>query len=192
PGGAGGANYNDGRRGSIWKAPALVAGVLVGALLVASRVVDGWRWPPGAFVFVGMIFFAMGLVFNLITRNMDSLAYRVAMGITLVASLGLSWGSLVAWADVNRAAAMYFAVPLVAFVGALIARFRPLGMSRALFATALTHALIMNIVLILMVVRNPHVTSWEPPELRGIAGNTIMLLLFLTAAFLFRKAARAA
>jgi hypothetical protein len=63
-------------------------------------------------------------------------------------------------------------------------------MALALFATALAQALVLGIVLILLIIRNPEVTTWTPPELRGFAGNAFIALLFVGSALLFRKAAR--
>jgi hypothetical protein len=48
---------------------------------------------------------------------------------------------------------------MVGIGGAAIARFRPEGMARALFATALAQALVPVIALMFW---NPQVTSWAP------------------------------
>src|ERR1051325_9503030 len=89
------------RRRSLWKSPALVAALIVTILLLASHFVDGWHWPPGAFVVVGALVFGTGFTYELVTRNKDALTYRAAVGIALVAAFLLAWGNLVQWADVN-------------------------------------------------------------------------------------------
>ena len=59
-----------------------------------------------------------------------------------MAAFFLVWGNFVQAADdVNPAAVMYFAVPPMGIIGAAMARFRPAGMARALFVTALAQAL---------------------------------------------------
>jgi hypothetical protein len=183
-------NADDARRRSLWKSPALMAALIVTVLLLASHFVDGWNWPAGAFVVVGALVFGIGFTFELVTRNRDAIAYRAAVAIAFVAAFLLTWGNLVQWADVTRAAAMYFVVPIVGIIGSAVARLRPKGMARALFATALAQALVLALALIMLVTRNPEVTSWTPPELRGFGGNAFNVMLFAGSALLFRKAAR--
>jgi hypothetical protein len=187
---AGRTNDGGGRSRSLWKSPALVAALIVTILLLASHFVDGWHWPPGAFVVVGALIFGIGFTYELVTRNRDALAYRAAVGVAFAAAFLLAWGNLVQWADVNPDARMYFGVPIVGVIGAAVARLRPNGMALALFATALAQALVLAIVLIMLITRNPEVTTWTPPELRGFAGNAFNAMLFVGSALLFRKAAR--
>jgi hypothetical protein len=86
---------------------------------------------------------------------------------------------------------MYFWVPLVGVIGAAVARLRPNGMARALFATALAQALVLAVALMMLITRNPQVTTWTPPEWRGFGGNAFFAVLFAGSALLFRKAGRA-
>lgn len=187
---AGRTNDGGGRRRSLWKSPALITALLLLILLLANHFVDGWNWPPRAFVLVGTLLFGIGLTYQLVTRNRDAIAYRAAVGIACAATFLLAWGNLVQWADVTPAAAMYFGVPVVELIGAAVARLRPNGMARALFATALAQTLILAAALIYLITRNPQVTSWTPPELRGFGGNAFFAMLFIVSALLFRKAAR--
>lgn len=179
-----------GRRRSLWKSPALVAALFVSILLVASRLVDDWHWPPGAFAVVGALVFTLGFTYELVTRNRDAIAYRAAVGIAFVAAFFLMWGNFVQMADVNPAAAMHFGVPLVGLVGAAVARLRPSGMARALFVTALVQASVLAVRLILLTAQRPQITSWTLPEWQGLGGNAFFALLFVGSALLFRKAAR--
>jgi hypothetical protein len=80
---------------------------------------------------------------------------------------------------------MYFGVPIVGIIGAAVARFRPHGMARALFATALAQALVPVIAL---VIWNPQVTSWAPGVLRVFGLNAFFVALFVASALLFRRA----
>jgi hypothetical protein len=168
----------------------LVAGAVVTLLLVASRVVEGWNWPPRAFVVVGCIVFGLGFTYELLTRNRDAIAYRAAVGIAFTTGFLLMWGNFVQMADLNPAAAMYFGVPLVGIAGAIVARLRPNGMSRALFITALAQVVVLSTVLILLMARKPQMATWTPPEWRGFSGNAVNAMLFAVSALLFRKAAR--
>ena len=87
-------------------------------------------------------------------------------------------------------AAMYFLVPIVGVIGAAVARLRPNGMARALFVTALAQVLVLAVALIMLLTRNPEVTTWSPPEWRGFGGNAFFGMLFAGSALLFRKAGR--
>jgi hypothetical protein len=174
------------RRRSRWKTPVVITALFLLVTSLANHFVEGWNWELLAFVRIGTIVFGVGLAYQLVTRNVGTLAYRAAVGVALVAAFLLMWANFVQMADVNRAAAMYFVVPLVGIIGAAMARLRPDGMARALFATAIAQALILTITLI----RNPQVTSLASPATRGVAGNTFFLVLFVGSALLFRTAAR--
>jgi hypothetical protein len=85
----------------------------------------------------------------------------------------------------NDANLMYGGVLAVGTIGAIIARFRPRGMARALFAAAFTQALIAVIALIAGL--GAPVTG--PREIVGV--NAFFVVLFVGSALLFQKAARA-
>lgn len=181
--------HGGGRRRSLWKGPALTAALIMVIPALGNRFADGWDWNIGSFVVIGSFIFGLGLAYELITRKMDTIAYRAAVGIALVASFVLVWGNFVqASDDVNPvpAAMMYLVVPIVAIIGGALARLRPSGMALALFATALAQALILAIVF----SRNPPVTSWTWAVWRGFGGNAFFLMSFVGSALLFRKAAR--
>jgi hypothetical protein len=183
--------HGGGRRRSIWKGPAFLTALLLSIPLGRSLVVGGWGWDVRAFLLVGgvaTLLFSMGLAFQMVIRKLGTTVYRAAVGVALVTTFVLVWGNFVQAADdVNPAAMMYLSVPLVGIIGAAVARFRPDGMARALFVTALAQALALAIVLI---VRDPQVTRWTAAVLRGFAGNAVFLMLFVGSALLFRKAAR--
>jgi hypothetical protein len=80
---------------------------------------------------------------------------------------------------------MYGGVLAVGIIGAIIARFRPRGMARALFAAAFTQALITVIALIAGLGAPVN----GPREIVGV--NAFFVVLFVGSALLFQKAARA-
>jgi hypothetical protein len=75
----------------------------------------------------------------------------------------------------------------VGIVGAIAARFRPHGMSRALLATALACGVVAVIALIAGKHQSPISSVWE---ILGL--NAMFATLFLGSAWLFRRAARSA
>ena len=113
--------------------------------------------------------------------------YRYAVGVALVAALLLVWINLavgVIGTEDDNANLMYVGVLAVGIIGAIIARLRPPGMARALFATALAQALVAVIALIFGLG-----LPWSPPvEILGL--NGFFVALFLGSAWLFRNAAR--
>jgi len=84
------------------------------------------------------------LTYELAARVTGSRAYGAAVGVALAAASILVWANAavgVIGSEDNPANSMYGGVLAVGMVGALIARFRPYGMARALVATALARAL---------------------------------------------------
>jgi hypothetical protein len=174
------------RRRSLWKSPALITALLLLIPLLGNQFIEGWHWPLRGFVLFGTIIFGIGLTYQLITRNVN-IVYRAAVGIALAAGFLLFWGNFVQSADdVNPFAMLYFLALPVGIIGAVLARFRPEGMARALFATALAQALLLAIVLL----RNPPISTWTAAVWRGFVGNAVFALLFAASAWLFRKAGR--
>jgi hypothetical protein len=115
--------------------------------------------------------------------------YRTAVGVALAAAFILAWLSLgvgVIGKDGDPANLMYFGVLAVGIIGAIVARFRPHGMARALFATALAQALVAVIALIIGLG-----SPWSPPGVLGtLILNGFFAALFVGSALLFRYAAR--
>src|SRR5438045_2891879 len=105
-------NIHSGRRPrSLWKGPALITVLILLIPLLGNYFVDGWNWPLRAFVLVGTIVFGLGLTYQLVTRNVDTMAYRAALGVAFAAAFLLVWGNFVQAADdVNPAAIMYLLV----------------------------------------------------------------------------------
>lgn len=172
---------------SLWKGPAIVTSLILLIPILGNQFVDGWNWELRAFVLAGVLLFGTGLTYQLVTRNVDTIAYRAAVGIALVAAFVLVWMNFVQAADAdNPAPLMYLWVPLVGIIGAAMARFQPAGMARALFATALAQALVLAMAL----MRNPQVSSWAADVWRGFSLNAFFVMLFFGSALLFRTAAR--
>lgn len=159
---------------------ALVALGLLMVPLVASRVVDGWNWPAGSFVFVYVLFFATGMAYALIARRMGAWSYKAGVGVALVAGFALGWSNMVHVADSeNPANLVYYSVLVIGGVGAWLARLKPRGLARTLFAMAATLALIALLL-----------PSGAPPELaRNMAiGHGVFVALFIASGLMFRHA----
>ena len=115
--------------------------------------------------------------------------FRTACGIAIAGALLLIWLSLgvgIIGKDGDPSNRMYVGVLCVGIVGSLLARFRPQGMARALFATALAQTAVTVIALAAGLGR-----PWSGP-LELVLLNGFFVVLFLGAAWLFNRAARAA
>ncbi len=146
--------------------------------LLAMQFTDQVVWDLVDFAVAGALVFGAGLTFELIAKRGGSTAYRLATGVALAVAFALVWMNLavgIIGSEENLANLMYVGVLAVGVVGAIIARLRPLGMSRALFATALAQVLVGVIAL-----------TVEP-------GSTLILngffaALWVGSALLFRRA----
>ena len=161
--------------------------VLATAFILLMPLLAGWAWNLADFVFAGAIIFGTGLTYVLVARKAGNIAYRAAFGVALAAALILVWvtGAVgIIGSEEDNANLMYFGVLAVGIVGAVVARFRPHGMARALFATAVAQALVAVIVLVFGLG-----LPWSPP-VEILALNGFFVALFAGSAVLFRYAAR--
>jgi hypothetical protein len=134
-----------------------VALLAVPALLMAFNIgvpdpgqgIEGVNWGPMDFATMGVLILGSGLLFEYASSRGGSIAHKAAVGIAVLAGLGLLWVNLaVGMMDVENANLMYVLVLFVALVGAAIGRFEPREASIAMFATAGAHAIVAAIGLI--------------------------------------------
>jgi hypothetical protein len=97
--------------------------------------------------------------------------------------LWLAAGVGIIGADGDRANMMYLGVLAVGIIGALIARFKPLGMARTLVAMAVAHGVVGLIALVAQLGE----PFSGPLEILGLTG--FFIVLFVGSAWLFRQAA---
>ncbi|NIW09304.1 MAG: hypothetical protein GWN33_01400 [Gammaproteobacteria bacterium] len=155
--------------------------------LLAMQITDEVVWDLADFAVAGALLVGTGLMYELAARKAGNIAYRAAVGVALAAALLLVWINLavgIIGTEDNPANLMYIGVLAVGIIGALIARFQPHGMARALFATALAQALVAVIALIAGLG-----SPWSGPgEILFL--NGFFVALFVGSALLFRKTAR--
>lgn len=111
----------------------------------------------------------------MITNN----AYRVAISIAVATALLILWFQGAVATEEDSPGPLFLGVLAVGIIGATIARLRPQGMARALFATALAQALVAVIAMI----------AWEQ-YLEILIVNGLFVALWIGSALLFRKGAR--
>ena len=137
----------------------------------------------------GALLFGTGLTYELVAKRMSTIAYRVAVGVALATAFILVWANLavgIIGSENECANLMYIGVLAIGLIGALIARFQPRGMARALFATALVQALVTVIALIAGMHRYPGSSVTEIVNL-----NLFFVALWVGSALLFQRASSA-
>lgn len=146
----------------------------------------GWNWSPSDFIIMGAVLFSIGLAYELIAKRSDNTIFRLAFGVGLGAALLLFWVNgavgLIGDSDVNM---LYGAVFIVGLMGSLLSRFKPIGMTRTLFAAALVQILVPTIALIIWP---PPAISWSPGVWQVFFLNAGFAMLFVLSALLFQKA----
>ncbi len=176
------------RHGSGWRIARWAAvGLILLLPLVAMQFTDEVNWDVADFAVAGALLIGVNVLYELALRMTGDIVYRAAVGVALAAALILVWvnGAVgIIGSENNDANLMYGGVLAVGVIGAIISRFRPHGMARALFAAALTQALIAVIALI------AGLGSPESGPLEIVALNGFFVALFAGSALLFQKAAR--
>ena len=186
---AGNTESDGGRRGG-WRKAVWGTAVFLWLLpLVAMQFTAEVNWDETDFIVWGVILSAAAGTYELAARMTRNSAYRIAVGIAIVAAFLLVWinGAVgIIGSEANPANLMYFGVLAVGVIGTLIARFRPHGMGRALFAMATAQMLIPVIALITW---SPDVTSWGAAGVVGVFFlNAAFAMLFVGSALMFRRA----
>jgi hypothetical protein len=185
------ANMQNGGAGrkSPWRiAPWASAAVLLLLPLIAMQFTHEVNWDETDFIVFGAMLVGACGAYELATRMTGNTAYRAAVGVAVVAAFLLIWINLavgIIGSEDNPANLMYGGVLAVGIIGAVIARFEPHGMARALVGMALAQVLVA--VLALIFRWGSHGENW-PPVI--VVLNGFFAALWLGSAWLFRRAAR--
>ena len=120
-------------------------------------------------------------------RLQSNTAYRFAVGLALTAAFLIVWlnaaAGLIGIEDDDPANLLYVGVLASGLIGAIVARFQPRGMARAMFATAL-----MQVVVGAIALELPNTAS----PMQIVILHTVLVALFAGAGLLFRSARREA
>jgi len=155
---------------------AVVAGLLL-LPAIAMQFTSEVNWSPGDFVFAAILIGGTALAYDIAVLTRPSHAYRGGVALALAASFLLIWinGAVGIIGNEDNPANLMFGGPLaIAFLGALLSRFRPRGMARTM-ATAGAAQIAVGVIALTMGVLIPFITLF-------------FAALWLTSAVLFRRA----
>jgi hypothetical protein len=173
------------------KTKSLIPVLLVpsGILLIPAAAMilefEGWAWSTADFVIFWVVIAGTVLAYHLLASRATGTAYRVAAAVGVTAGLLLVWinGAVgLIGSEENPANLMYGGVLGVGVIGAVLARLEPVGMSRALFATALVQFMVPVIALVV------HGADFTPGVAQVFTLNSFFVLLFIVSGLLFRQA----
>ena len=110
---------------------------------------DGVNWGPMDFAMAGFLILGSGLLYEYAGTRVSGLVDRAAVGIAVLAALGLVWVNLaVGMMDVEYGNLLYVPVLVVALVGIAVGRFEATHAAVAMLATAAVHAVVAVIGLV--------------------------------------------
>lgn len=144
----------------------------------------GFHWTPGDFVFMFLIIFLPIFLFDQARKKWaGNGAYKTAAGLALLGSFLLLWVNgavgIIGESDFNM---LYVLVVFTLFIGSIVARGKPQGMSYTLFAAAFVQAIIPVIAL---VMKEP---DFSPGVMRVFVLSAFWVMLFVGSGLLFRQA----
>ena len=147
-------------------------------------------WGVADFAVFGSLLVGAGVTCEVVVRKTGDSAYRFAIGVAVAAAFLLVFvnGAVgVIGNEDNDANLMYGGVLAIGIIGALIARFQPHGMARALSATVLAQPLVAVVAVGAGWGSAGPIWPWDILIMTGF-----FAALWLVSAGLFQKAARAA
>ena len=175
-----GRRFIRGWRGCLWGGAAWL--LLLPALAMRFYPQAGVDWSPLDFAVMGVLLAAVCGLLDFGLRRDGSPAYRAGFAVAVLAGFATIWATLAVGmlgGEGDPANALFVGVLAVAAVGSLLARFRAVGMAKAMAVTALAQLAAVGVALVL--------GGYLPRELVLTA---CFGLPWLLAAGLFRYAAR--
>ncbi len=152
------------------------------APLIAMQFTDQVAWTLADFAFLAVMLLGSVAAYSLAVRITPGLSFKAGVGLALLASFALIWINLavgIIGNEDNPANRIFSSILVVEIAGTLIARFRPRGMAWTMVATATTQ-LAVSLILFAQGFGATFVLTG------------IFMIVWLSAAWLFRRAANQA
>jgi hypothetical protein len=149
---------------------------------------SGFNWTVSDFVFAGVMICGTALLYEWLAKRSNGWWYRAGAAVALGAAFLLVWINLavgIVGDSDNPYNAVYFSEIVLALASAFTALLRPVGMARAMLATAGFQGLVTALALVYGWGAN------EPPGALGVfVLNAGFVGLWLASAALFWRATR--
>ena len=155
---------------------------------VAMQFTNEVDWRFLDFSIMGVLIFGICISFYLITRSSKNFIFRLAVGISIFTTFLLIWVNLAVGligSGPNIANLMYIGILFILVIGAYLSHFRPKGMERVMFISAITVLLFAAIQLLAKMYKYPGSSVIEI-----MAVNGFFAMLFFYSALLFRMTSR--
>lgn len=170
----------------------VVTALILAVPLVAMQFTGEVAWTLSDFVFAGTLIFGTGLAYLLIAGRSGNTVYKFAIGLALAGIFLLTWvnGAVgIIGNENNPLNLLYFAVPVIGFLGAIIARLGARGMTYVLFAMTFVQLLIPMIAL---MIGQPPISSAEDivEVVRTLGASAFFAVLFAGSGLMFQQVAR--
>lgn len=153
---------------------------------VAMMVTDAVDWSASDFILAGLLLFGTGLSFVLVIRSNGDIVFRIAIAAALGTALFMVWANLAVGligSGPNPGNIMYIGVVFVGIIAAVHSQFRPKGMERASYASALA---VLAIAAIALLTGMQHYPGSSVTEILGV--NGFFAATFGITGLLFRHA----
>ena len=160
----------------------LGTGLLLMIPLIAMQFATGVNWTGSDFVVAGAMLIGAGTLFHFLSRKAGDRVHRAAAAVAVGTGLFLVWADLavgIVSDGANIPNLLYLGVAAIEIIGALLARFQPAGMTRALFVTAIAQAAVGLYAL----------TTGLDDVLHIVGINVMFIVLFVSAGALFQSVA---
>jgi hypothetical protein len=159
-----------------WSIPVILLILPAVAMQYTSEV--DWNAPD--FIIMGALFATIGLGIEFLIRKSRSIAYRVGAVVALLTAFLTIWVNLAVGmiGDNNLYNLMFGGVLMIAFVGAILSKFRPAGMAAGMAVAGAAQAAVA--------------TGGFPTDPLGAVFSMAFALPWLLAAALFHKASNEA
>lgn len=156
-----------------------LAAALLAAPFVAMQFTSEVQWDAADFIFAGVMFGTIGLLFELTVRLSPNGFHRGGVAAALSASFLIVWANaavgMIGSGD-NVFTLLFLGVILIALGGSILSRFRSGGMAATMLAAGVAHAGVAIAAL--------------PVDQRGALFSLFLALPWLASAALFRESAR--
>lgn len=157
--------------------------------LLGNTFVEGWNWPPRAFVLLWTVLAVAALVYKLIATRPGAVpAHRLAAALAVLAGFLIFWMSIgpKIIGEENPGNLLYLLAILLGLIGVGFSRLQPARLAKVAFGMAAALLVIPVVAVLLWPANFDH--SYARVQLLSAGFAAV----FVTSGLLFRRAAGAA